>query len=269
VSDLALPVRGRTLRTDTLTMIGRSVRLSRRNHEALLTSLTLPIMLMLLFVYLFGGAINTGTRYVTYVVPGVLLLCAAFGSSLTAVAVTEDLKKGVIDRFRSMDVSGASVLGGQVVASVLRNLTSTVLVFGVAFAIGFRPAADAGQWALAAGVLLLFILAVSWFLGRGGSTRPHARGGRRLHLLRDVPAVPEQRVRPHQHDAVVAARVRPAPAGHAGHRGTARAAARPAGRNRCLVSARVDGRDPGRFDRAGHRAVPAAHQLSASGRGTG
>ena len=99
-------------------------------------------MLMLLFVYLFGGAIETGTEYVTYVVPGVIMLCAGFGSSLTAVAVTQDMNGGIMDRFRSMDVSGAAVLAGHVVASIARNLMSTVLVLAVAFLIGFRPHAD-------------------------------------------------------------------------------------------------------------------------------
>src|SRR5690348_17581741 len=117
------------------TMIGRSLRMSRRNVDALLTSLMLPVMLMLLFVYLFGGAIQTGTRYVTYVVPGVLLLCAGFGSATTAVSVSGDLNGGIIDRFRSLDVSGIAVLSGHVVASAVRNLASTALVFGVAFAI--------------------------------------------------------------------------------------------------------------------------------------
>jgi ABC-2 type transport system permease protein len=143
-------------------MVGRSVRLSMRNMDALFTALFLPVMLMLLFVYLFGGAIETGTEYVTYVVPGVILLCAGFGSSLTAVAVTQDMKGGIMDRFRSMDVSGAAVLGGHVVASIARNLMSTVLVLAVAFLIGFRPAAEPLDWLAALGVLLLFVLAFSW-----------------------------------------------------------------------------------------------------------
>jgi ABC-2 type transport system permease protein len=143
-------------------MAGRSLRLSARNPDAVLTSLLLPIMLLLLFVYLFGGAIQTGTRYVTYVVPGVLLLCAGFGASMTAVTVTEDMNGGTIDRFRSMDVAGASVLAGHVTASVVRNLASTVLVFGVAFLIGFRPSAGPLDWLAAAAVLVLFLLAVSW-----------------------------------------------------------------------------------------------------------
>src|SRR3954469_20282648 len=93
-----------------VTMIGRSLRMSRRNVDALMTSLMLPVMLMLMFVYLFGGAIETGTKYVTYVVPGVLLLCAGFGSSLTAVSVSHDMTGGIIDRFRSLDVPGSAVL---------------------------------------------------------------------------------------------------------------------------------------------------------------
>jgi ABC-2 type transport system permease protein len=189
VSDLALApqlaapaatrVRERAPLRDTAVMIGRCVRISRRTVEALMTSLTLPIMLMLVFVYLFGGAIHTGTRYVTYVVPGVLLLCAGFGSSLTAVAVCQDMTNGIIDRFRAMDVSGTAVLGGQVVASVLRNLASTVLVFGVAFAIGFRPHAGVAQWIGAVGVLVLFILAISWLSAAIGvvTRSPEAASG--------------------------------------------------------------------------------------------
>jgi ABC-2 type transport system permease protein len=147
---------------DWLTMSGRSLRMSRRNIEGLMMSVALPVLLMLIFVYLFGGAINTGTAYVTYVVPGVLVLCAGFGSAMTAVSVCNDMTTGVIDRFRSMDVSGAAVLGGHVVASVVRNAVSTALVLGVALLIGFRPHVDVVAWLAAAGILLMFILAISW-----------------------------------------------------------------------------------------------------------
>jgi ABC-2 type transport system permease protein len=148
--------------SSALVMIDRSVRLSRRNLDALLTALMLPIMLMLLFVYLFGGAIETGTEYVTYVVPGVILLCAAFGASTTAVSVSQDVNGGIVDRFRSMDVGGVAFLTGHVVASVVRNLASTLLVLGVALIIGFRPAAGPLDWLAVAGVLLLFVSAISW-----------------------------------------------------------------------------------------------------------
>jgi ABC-2 type transport system permease protein len=164
---------------DTFTMIGRGVRLSSRNVDALLTALMLPIMLMLLFVYLFGGAIDTGTKYVTYVVPGVILLCAGFGSATTAVSVSQDMRNGIIDRFRAMDISGASLVAGHVVASVIRNAVSSVLVFGVALAIGYRPHAHIGGWLAAIGLLLLFMLAVSWFAATIGllASSPEAANG--------------------------------------------------------------------------------------------
>jgi ABC-2 type transport system permease protein len=163
----------------TATMVGRSLRLSMRNLEALLTSLILPILLMLLFVYLFGGAIQTGTEYVTYVVPGVLLLCAGFGAASTAVSVSQDLRGGIIDRFRSMDVGGVPILAGHVAASVVRNITSTALVLAIAFLIGFRPSARPAEWLAAGGVLLLFILAISWLSAavRVLARSPEAAGG--------------------------------------------------------------------------------------------
>jgi ABC-2 type transport system permease protein len=165
--------------SETAVMVGRSLRLSRRNQEALITSLMLPVMLMLMFVYLFGGAIQTGGRYVTYVVPGVLLLCAGFGASITAVGVSQDMTGGIVDRFRAMDVRGAAVLAGHVAASAARNVASTVLVLGVAFAIGFRPHAGAAAWLAAGGVLLAFIVAVSWLAAAVGlvTRSPEAASG--------------------------------------------------------------------------------------------
>jgi ABC-2 type transport system permease protein len=145
----------------TRVMIARCLRLGWRNTDALITSLVLPIMLMLMFVYLFGGAIRTGTAYHTYVVPGVMVLCAGYGSALTAVRVTEDMAGGVIDRLRSMNVGGGALLTGHVVASAVRNAVSSVLVLGVALAIGFRPHAGLGGWLGAAGLLMLFIVAIS------------------------------------------------------------------------------------------------------------
>lgn len=154
MSDLAL--------THGLTMVSRCVRLSRRTLDALIMSLVLPVMLMVLFVYLFGGAIQTGGKYLTYVVPGVILLSVGFASAQTAVSVAQDMHTGVIDRFRSMDIGGAALVFGHVAASVLRNTVATVLVFGVALAIGFRPQAGLLGWLGAAGVLLAFMLALSW-----------------------------------------------------------------------------------------------------------
>jgi ABC-2 type transport system permease protein len=150
--------------SDALTMSGRCLRLSRRNVEAVLTSLMLPILLMLLFVYLFGGAIETGTaKYVTYVVPGLLILCAGYGASVTAVSVSSDMSGGIVDRFRSLDVGGAAVLSGHVTASLVRNAASTVLVLGVGVLVGFRPHAGVLDWLAALAILALFVAALSWF----------------------------------------------------------------------------------------------------------
>jgi ABC-2 type transport system permease protein len=162
-----------------LTMAGRCVRLSMRQVDALLTSLLLPVLLMLIFVYLFGGAIDTGTDYVTYVVPGVILLCAGFGSATTAVTVSQDMSGGIVDRLRSMDVGGPSVLAGHVAASVVRNAASAVLVIAVALLIGFRPEADALQWLAVAGVLLAFVLAFSALAAALGllASSPEAANG--------------------------------------------------------------------------------------------
>lgn len=149
--------------SDALTLTARCVRISRRQLDALLTSLLLPVLLMVVFVVLFGGAIHTGAGgYVSYVVPGVLVLCAGFSSGLTAVAVCQDAGGGFADRLRTMDVRGAALLSGHVAASALRNAVSAVLVLAVAVALGFRPHAGAQAWLEAAGILLAFILAVSW-----------------------------------------------------------------------------------------------------------
>jgi ABC-2 type transport system permease protein len=148
--------------TEISIMVVRALRLSLRNVDGLMTALALPVMLMVMFVYFFGGAIHTGTRYIDYVVPGVLLVCVGFGSGTTAVTVSADLAGGIVDRFRSLDVRPRSLLAGHVAASVARNLASAGLAFGVAVAIGFDPHADLGDWLAALGLLALFILAISW-----------------------------------------------------------------------------------------------------------
>ncbi|PCG83437.1 multidrug ABC transporter permease [Streptomyces sp. WZ.A104] len=168
--------------THTAVMAGRSLRISSRNTDALITALALPIMLMLIFVYFFGGAIDTGTdydSYVMYVVPGVLLLSAGFGAATTATAVSEDMKGGIIDRFRSLDVRGTPVLAGHVAASTVRNLCATALVFCVALLIGFRPAASPAGWLLVAAVLVAYIVALSWISAAIGllARSPEAASG--------------------------------------------------------------------------------------------
>jgi ABC-2 type transport system permease protein len=147
---------------DSLAMIDRSVRGAIRQVDALLMSIVLPVFLMLLFVYVFGGAMSVGTEYVNYVVPGVILLCAGFGAASTAVAVASDMERGVIDRFRSLSIVRGSVLVGHVAASTLINLVATAIVIGVATIAGFRPEAGIVDWLLASGLVVLFIASLSW-----------------------------------------------------------------------------------------------------------
>jgi ABC-2 type transport system permease protein len=165
--------------TNSLTLTDRNLRLSWRKPDALLTSLLLPVMLMMVFVYLFGGAIQPGGRYVTYVVPGVVLLCVGLGSSTTAVSVAQDIAHGTIDRFISLDIGGAEFLSGQVGASLVRNIASTTLVFVVAFLIGFQPTAGALSWVAVVGMLLLLLLTISWLSALVGLlvTSPEAASG--------------------------------------------------------------------------------------------
>jgi len=147
---------------NSLTLIGRGVRMSARNVEALLMAVMLPVLLMLLFVYVFGGAISGGTGYVNYVVPGIVILCAGFGASTTAVSVTRDMVEGMIDRIRSMPVVSSAVLTGHVVASVARNMVAMAIVVGVALLIGWRPSAGVADWFAAVGFLALFMVSLSW-----------------------------------------------------------------------------------------------------------
>jgi ABC-2 type transport system permease protein len=156
-----MPDAVRTL-TDLQTLIGRALRLSLRNVDGLLTALLLPPMLMFMFVYFFGGAIDTGGSYIDFVVPGVLLVCVGFGAGTTAVSVAHDLSSAIVDRLRSMDVRGESLIAGHVVASVVRNFASAALAVAFALAIGYRPHADAAHWLAAVAILTLFVFAISW-----------------------------------------------------------------------------------------------------------
>jgi ABC-2 type transport system permease protein len=143
-------------------MSARSLRGVTRKLDTVLMAIVLPVFLMLLFVYVFGGALDVGAEYADYVVPGVIVLCAGFGAATTAVAVASDMENGVIDRFRTLPIMSASVLVGHVVTSVVTNVLATVIVIGVALATGFRPNATVFDWLGAAAVLLLFIVTLTW-----------------------------------------------------------------------------------------------------------
>lgn len=172
------------LTTNTV-FIGRSLRHSVRNVEALLMAIMLPILLMLLFTYVFGGAIDPTGNYVNYVVPGIILLCAGFGSSSTAVDVATDMTNGIIDRFRTMPIRAMGVITGHVVASLARNVLATCIVIVVALLVGFEPAASFGGWIAALGVIVLFILTFTWLFASIGlvTGSPAAASGYGFVLL--------------------------------------------------------------------------------------
>jgi len=148
--------------SDCVTLVIRALKRSTRNVDALLTALMLPVFILLLFVYVFGGAVKVGVDYVDYVVPGTILLCAGFGSATTAVSVCQDMTDGAIDRFRALPIANAALLIGHVTASVLRNLVTTALVIGLALLIGFTPHAGVIAWLEIIGLLVLFMSAVAW-----------------------------------------------------------------------------------------------------------
>ena len=152
-------------------------------------SVTLPVMLMLLFTYVFGGAVaGDPASYAAYVVPGTVLLCAGFGAATTAVGVANDLSGGVVDRLRRMPVPAWTVLVGHVVASLVRNLVATSVVLGVGVLLGFRPTAGVLGWVGAIGVIAAWVLAVTDGLRPDRAALGVARGSQRLRLHRAVPA---------------------------------------------------------------------------------
>jgi ABC-2 type transport system permease protein len=178
---------------DTQVMIARSLRRSVRDPEAFITALALPVILMLLFVYVFGGAFNAGVHtagalsggYANYVVPGLIVLCAAYGAGTTAVAVATDMSSGIVDRFRSMPVAAWTVLAGQIVASLARNLLATALVIGVGLAVGWRPTGGPLAWLAAAALIVLFVTALSWLAACFGLVvgSPEAANGATFALM--------------------------------------------------------------------------------------
>lgn len=165
--------------------IGRSIRHSLRNIEALVMAIMLPVMLMLLFTYVFGGALDPNGHYVNYVVPGIIVLCAGFGSSSTAVDVTDDMTGGIIDRFRTMPIRSMNVVTGHVVASLARNLMATGVVIGVALLVGFRTDVGILAWLAAIGVIGLYIFAFTWLFAAVGMVAgsPAAASGYGFVLL--------------------------------------------------------------------------------------
>jgi len=148
---------------DSLQMIARSSRHIIRNRDQLLGAFFQPIMFLVLFVYVFGGAIKTGHEsYINFLLAGIIVQTAAFGSTTTSLSVANDLQKGIMDRFRSLPMFNLAVINGHVVSDLFRNMISTTVMILVGLAIGFRPHASVADWLVIAGILLLFTLAFSW-----------------------------------------------------------------------------------------------------------
>lgn len=151
---------------DSLTMIKRSSTHIVRNTDQLLGTFFQPIMFLVLFAAVFGGAVGLalpeGTSYIDFLMAGIIVQTVAFGSTTTAIAVTNDLQKGIVDRFRSLPMSNLAVLTGHVISDVFRNAISTIVMIVVGLLIGFRSDATLVEWLMIAGILLLFTLAFSW-----------------------------------------------------------------------------------------------------------
>ena len=147
---------------DISTMTVRGLRLVSRDLDAMITAVVLPVIILLMFVLVFGGAMDTGTGYVNYVTPGVILLTAGFGAASTAASVEHDMSSGMVERLRSMPVTAWTVLSGHVAASLVKNLVTTAIVFGVSILLGFRPEASLLGWLAAVGMILLFVGWVTW-----------------------------------------------------------------------------------------------------------
>lgn len=179
------PSPGSGILTASSVFIGRATRHSLRDVESLLMAVILPVMLMLMFTYVFGGAIAPGGDYLNYVVPGIVLTCAGFGAASTAVGVAQDMTTGTINRLRTMPVPSATVLVGHTVASLARNLLATGVVLLVAVLIGFRPGAGVLHWAGAVGLLALYILAITTVFAMLGlvAHSPEAANGYGFVLL--------------------------------------------------------------------------------------
>ena len=162
---------------DTADLTGRSMRHITRSVDTIITTAVTPIALMLLFVYVFGGAIRSGTdNYVNYLLPGILLIAIASGIAYTAVRLFTDLQSGIFERFQSMPIARSSVLWAHVLTSVVANSMSVAVVVLAALLMGFRSGAGVLAWLAVAAILLLFTLALTWLAVIPGLTAKTSDG---------------------------------------------------------------------------------------------
>ncbi|HZR52925.1 MAG TPA: ABC transporter permease, partial [Streptosporangiaceae bacterium] len=162
---------------DTAVLTGRTMRHVTRSLDTIITTAITPIGIMLLFVYVFGGAIRAGTgSYVNYMLPGILLITVASGISYTAFRLFTDMRGGIFERFQSMPIARSGVLWAHVLTSLVANLVSLVVVVGVALLLGFRSGAGVLAWLAVAGILVLFTLALTWLAVIPGLTAKSVDG---------------------------------------------------------------------------------------------
>jgi len=166
------------MNTDSAIMLRRNFKHILRNPFTIVNGALMPVFIMLMFVYVLGNAFNVGEHYVEYATPGLILLAITYGLSATAVSVNSDMTKGIINRFKVMNVSRGAVLNGHVVATMLSIAISTAVIIGMAFALGFRSSASALDWLGAIGIILVTALAAAWItvaLGMAAKT-PESAG---------------------------------------------------------------------------------------------
>jgi ABC-2 type transport system permease protein len=162
---------------DTAVLTGRTMRHVTRSLDTIITTAIMPVALLLLFVYVFGGAIRHGPgSYVTYLLPGILLITIASGISYTAFRLFTDLQSGIFERFQSMPIARSGVLWAHVLTSLAANVIAVVLVVGVALLMGFRSGAGVLAWLSVAGILILFTLALTWIAVIPGLTAKSVDG---------------------------------------------------------------------------------------------
>lgn len=150
-------------------MLGRSMRHITRSMDTIITVTIMPLSLMLLFVYVFGGAIQSGTdNYVNYLLPGILLIAIASGISYTAFRLFTDVQRGIFERFHSMPIARSTLLWGHVLTSLVSNAISIIIIILAALVMGFRSSAGILPWLAVAGILMLFTLALTWVAAIAG-----------------------------------------------------------------------------------------------------
>ena len=237
----------RYLLSDMSVMLGRSMRHIFRSMDTIIKVALMPILFMLLFVYVFGGAIQSGTgNYVNYLLPGILLIAIASGIAYTAYRLFLDVQKGIFERFHSMPIAHSAVLWGHVLTSLVSNAISLVVIVLVALLMGFRSPAGILSWLAVIGILALFTLALTWIAAIAGLSAKTIDGASAFSFpLLFLPFISSAFVPTGTH-ASCCPGLRGKPTGNLDCRRNTRAAVQPARRERHLDCHRVVCRDHSR-----------------------